>query len=106
MQARLSVRQYNRWFFWRWEGEPGDVPAQGAPSLARDMANVHIAPASAEVAAQLETVEPGDSVTLNGHLVDIAHPGAGVRHTSMSRTDTGAGACELMLVEQVTVRSP
>jgi hypothetical protein len=103
MQENLSIRQYNRWFFWRWEGEPGQVPAAGAAGLAREMANVHIAPASAQVAAQLADVDPGDSVTLAGYLADIAHPQAGLRLTSLSRTDSGAGACELMLVERVTV---
>ena len=48
-------------------------------------------------------LRPGETVTLTGDLVDgVRDDGASIR-TSLTRTDTGPGACEVMLVREVQV---
>jgi hypothetical protein len=42
-------------------------------------------------------------VHLEGFLVDAARPGGWRWNTSMTRDDTGGGACELIYVERVDV---
>lgn len=65
-------------------------------------ANTHVIPADAGVRNLLAQVRVGQVVHLRGLLVDgLREDGAGVR-TSLSRTDTGAGACEIMLVQEVS----
>jgi hypothetical protein len=54
------------------------------------------------VEKQLARLRAGQVVTLHGYLVDVAMHG-GVWRTSMTRTDTGAGACEIMWIEAIEV---
>jgi hypothetical protein len=42
-------------------------------------------------------------VHLEGLLVDIDGPEIGQIRTSLTRSDTGAGACEIIYVESATV---
>ena len=44
----------------------------------------------------------GDVIVLQGYLVDVDHESGWMWRTSMSRTDTGAGACEIVYVESIT----
>lgn len=74
-----------------------------AARLSQEMANVHMVPANPQVKAALLSVPAGASIRLNGYLVDIRHPDEGYKTTSLSRDDRGAGACEILLVEQLRV---
>jgi hypothetical protein len=66
-------------------------------------ANTHVIPADAVVRRELARLRVGQVVHLTGMLVDgVRDDGAWV-HTSLTRTDTGPGACEIMLVEDVEV---
>jgi hypothetical protein len=64
-------------------------------------ANMHLIPASGRVRDQLEDVRAGNLVRLRGYLVSVAGPNGYTWNTSLSREDTGAGACELFYVESV-----
>jgi hypothetical protein len=64
-------------------------------------ANMHLIPATGRVRDQLEQVRVGSVVRIRGYLVDVSGPNGYTWKTSLSREDTGAGACELMYVEQV-----
>ncbi len=49
-------------------------------------------------------VEAGDHIRLNGMLVEYSNPGNGFRRgTSVTRTDTGNGACETLYVNRLEV---
>jgi hypothetical protein len=66
-------------------------------------ANTHVIPADPAVARRLSHLRRGQVVTLSGDLVDgVRDDGASIR-TSLVRTDTGAGACEVMLVREVEI---
>jgi len=66
-------------------------------------ANTHVIPADAVVRRQLARLRVGQVVHLSGLLVDgVRDDGAWV-HTSLTRKDSGAGACEIMYVEDVEV---
>jgi hypothetical protein len=43
----------------------------------------------------------GQVVHLTGFLVDAARDDGAYIHTSLTRSDTGPGSCEVVLVEQV-----
>jgi hypothetical protein len=82
-------------------------PKEGAPELdeaLRHSANMHLIPADAAVARVLDSARKGHVVTLRGRLVDAARPDGFTWRTSLSRDDTGAGACELFLVEAASLR--
>ncbi len=45
----------------------------------------------------------GQIVTIGGFLVDVTGPGGFTWNTSLIRTDTGNGACEIVWVESLDV---
>ena len=82
-------------------------PDEGAIDIATALlgsANMHLIPANGRVRDQLEDVRPGNVVRLRGYLVSVAGPNGYTWNTSLTRTDTGAGACELFYVESVEMR--
>ena len=44
------------------------------------------------------------AVKLDGMLVNLENPDVGTRTTSLTRGDTGAGACEIIYVKYATIR--
>lgn len=71
--------------------------------IMHNSANTHIIPANSYVAKQVQAMRPGQVVVLDGYLVN-AYADDGWRWTtSMTRKDTGNGACELFWVESARV---
>jgi hypothetical protein len=70
-------------------------------SIIAHSANTHLIPQNALIAKQLSRLRPGQVVTLSGDLVDGKRDDGRWIKTSMVRNDTGAGACEVMLVNGV-----
>jgi hypothetical protein len=68
------------------------------------VANMHLIPASDKVGQQFEEVSAGQVVSMGGYLVQVHGPNGFFWKSSLSRTDTGDGACELMWVEQLSVQ--
>jgi hypothetical protein len=95
----IEISQSDRWYFWHRLGAGG--PSREA--ISTHSANTHVIPADVLVARQLSRLRPGQLVTLEGDLVDSVRDDGFRFNTSMSRTDTGAGACEVMLVRDVEV---
>ena len=62
-------------------------------------------PGAVIVERSLKKLREGDIVLLQGYLVDVDHESGWRWRTSMSRTDTGAGACEIVYVEHVAVET-
>lgn len=70
----------------------------------RGSANMHLIPATSQMRDQLKDVRPGHVVRLRGLLVNVAGPNGYTWNTSLTRDDTGAGACELFYLESVERR--
>lgn len=100
--SQLKIEQSNRFYFYAWEGTP-PIPV---PEIVRSSANMHLIPANDTVSRALGRARPGDAVSLNGRLVDLADGKGGTLSTSLTREDSGPGACEVMWVEDVTIRTP
>jgi hypothetical protein len=62
-------------------------------------------PASKAIAQQLAQIDQDDLIYLKGQLVEVKSSDGWTWRSSLSREDTGNGACELMLVEEVRVVS-
>lgn len=95
LAEKLDVSQGGRWYRYRWGAGGPPLPPD---TIARHSANMHMVPADAAVARKLADVEAGQVVRLHGWLVRIDDPSGWHWKSSMSRDDTGAGACELVLV--------
>jgi hypothetical protein len=67
-------------------------------------ANMHLIPASAAVRSQLQRVRVGHIAELRGKLVNASRADGYQWNSSLTRADTGGGACELYYVESVALR--
>ena len=71
------------------------------------ISNNHLIPADATVARRIRNIRIGDQVRMQGLLVDYAVTENGraifTRRTSLTRSDTGNGACEILYVTEVSV---
>lgn len=93
----IDISQSNRFYYWQ---------ASAATRLSREAiishsANTHVIPETPAIARALSRLRPGEVVTLSGELVDAVRDDGRSIRTSLVRTDTGAGACEVMLVTDV-----
>jgi hypothetical protein len=96
---RIEVSQGARWYRTRY-----DYPAPMADrDIIRQSGNMHMVPANAAVRARLKEIRRGDLVWLRGYLVDADHDSGFRWRTSLSREDTGDGACELFYIERITI---
>lgn len=96
---RIDISQGNRWYYTKYALPPPIPDAQ----IIANSSNMHMIPASKSIERSLEKLRVGDIVKLNGYLVDVDHESGWFWRTSMSRTDTGNGACEIVYVESLTV---
>jgi hypothetical protein len=64
-------------------------------------ANTHVIPADAAVRHQLKRLRVGQVVHLTGFLVNAVRDDGAYVNTSLTRSDSGPGSCEVVLVEQV-----
>jgi hypothetical protein len=95
----IKVSQANRFYFWHYDTEP-PIPRA---DIETHSANWHLVPATSAVFDTLDEVRVGEIVQLEGELVDIKGQDFWV-HTSLTRDDTGAGACEVLYVQSVKRR--
>jgi hypothetical protein len=96
----LKIDQGARFYEWR--------PLAPLPIAREDViehsANTHVIPADSVVRSQLARLRVGEVVHLTGTLVDGVRSDGRFFRTSLTRSDTGAGACEVMLVRGVAIR--
>lgn len=94
----LSFSQSGRWYEYRSSGEPPLDPG----AMSSHSANTHCLPATNEVRKKLLAVKRHDLVTMEGFLVEIT-AGDGYRwRSSLSRDDTGGGACEVLWITELS----
>lgn len=95
--ANISIRQSNRWY--HWQVESFSIPRR---EIEIHSANMHMIPANAAVAATLGDVREGQRIRLSGQLVRVDGEDGFTWSSSLSREDTGNGACELIWIEQLS----
>ena len=97
--ARIDVSQSGRFYYWRYEGSP-PIPHR---EIELSSANMHLIPATKAIEKKLKNLRPGNVVALKGYLVDVQGEGGFRWKSSLTREDTGGGACELVWVEELEV---
>ncbi len=61
-------------------------------------------PSSDAIARRLKAVKAGDIVQIRGYLVQVAAQDGWSWRSSLTRDDTGGGACELIFVQSLDVQ--
>src|SRR5207248_9242625 len=95
----LEITQGARFYSWIAKQDL-PVPRQ---VVIEHSANTHVIPADSAVRRKLRQLRVGQVVHLSGFLVDAVRDDGAYTNTSLTRSDTGPGACEVVLVEQVAV---
>ena len=99
MLARIDISQSGRFYFWRTDDFP--IPRE---EIETHSANMHMVPADKLIERQLEQVRPGQVVTISGQLIEAQASDGWRWRSSLTREDTGNGACELVLVKSLSVK--
>jgi hypothetical protein len=97
----LVIGQSSRFYSWHTRTELWPIPRE---EIVAHSANTHVIPADEAVRATLERLRIGDVVHLEGDLVDGQRDDGVYIRTSLSRSDSGAGACEVLLVRHAEIR--
>jgi hypothetical protein len=98
---QVSITQSMR-FYWFAYRLPPPIPKE---EIISHSTNVHVIPATAAIESQCKSLRTGELVHLSGDLVEATAPGRAPWRSSLSRTDTGNGACELMWVNELSILS-
>lgn len=99
---RLDLSQSFRHYFYQWRGTP-PIPAR---EMATHSANTHIIPANTQVRDTVFGLRPGMVVKLEGELVKARNAEGREWLSSLTREDTGNGACEVMYVQSAQQVEP
>ena len=84
--------------FYRWWAQKFPVPRTVIESHS---ANMHMIPADDDIERRLKSTRAGNLVHIKGYLVEATGKEGFRWKSSLSRSDTGAGACELIWVESL-----
>lgn len=96
---QLDISQNGRrYFFWT---RRAPLPVQ---QLSVCSANMHIVPANEAVEETLGSIRRGQIIGLKGYLIAVRSDDGWHWRSSLSRTDSGDGACEVVWVESLTIR--
>ena len=96
---QLSISQGNRFYYYRWQNSPPRPPAE----IAEHSANMHLIPSTKVVEKIMQTIRVGQVVRIQGKLVEAQASDGWRWRSSLTRKDTGNGACELIFVEEIRV---
>jgi len=97
--AAFDISQSNRFYYWQAESAL-PIPEQ---EVIESSANMHLIPADRSVQRAIDRVRIGDVVRFDGYLVEANWPNGYRWISSLTRSDSGYGACELVWVEHFSV---
>jgi hypothetical protein len=93
--ASIKIKQSGRFYYWSVKKFP--IPRK---EIERGSANTHIIPADDDIEKQLRKVRKGHIVDIKGYLVKVTAKDGWRWKSSLTRKDTGAGACEVLFAEE------
>ena len=95
---QVSISQSGRFYFWQVQQFP--IPEH---EIIESSANMHLIAADASVRRDIAHTRVGDVVTFDGYLVEIDWPDGRTARSSLTRSDSGAGACEIVWVDDFRI---
>lgn len=95
----IEISQSGRFYFWRVKEFP--IPRK---EIQTHSANMHMVPANPHIEKILKAIKPGQVVHIQGDLIRADAADGWHWKSSLTRNDTGGGACELVYVKQVFVK--
>ena len=96
----LDITQSRRWYRWRVDELP--IPRR---EIEQSSANMHMVPATHKIEAILDDVDEGDIVHIRGYLMRSDTTEGRHWVSSLTRDDTGGGACEIIFVQDIRINN-
>ncbi len=97
---QLKISQRGRFYFWKTKESDYPIPKE---EISASSANMHLIPATKGVDRLIKTARKGDIVEFSGYLARADGKDGFNWSSSLSRSDTGDGACELVYVENFRI---
>lgn len=98
----INILQSGRFYYWQVDTFP--MPRR---EIETHSANMHLIPSSETVKDTINRVRQGDIIELSGSLVEVNSTSDDwAWRSSLTREDTGDGACELIWVERLSIITP
>jgi hypothetical protein len=95
---KVSIWQSTRFYFWQVREFP--IPER---EIIESSANMHLIAADDTVRRAIARTRVGDVVSFDGYLVEADWPDGRKWVSSLTRSDSGPGACELVWVENFSI---
>jgi len=95
----LNITQGGRWYRYSWK----DQPPIALQEIIESSANMHMIPANAAVLQALKKAREGRFIQISGYLVEVTNTQGWRWTSSLTRSDSGGGSCELDFVESALV---
>ena len=95
----VRISQSGRFYYWHVNEFP--IPRE---EIEQSSANMHMIPANGSIAQRLKAVRPGQTVRIDGWLVEAKASDGWHWRSSLTRKDTGSGACEVIFVRDLQVQ--
>ena len=97
----IDISQGGRYY--RWQVQSFPIPRD---EIETHSANMHLIPATSDIKKEINGARKGDIIRLTGSLVNVVSTEDGwIWRSSLTRKDTGRGACELILVREFEILS-
>ena len=95
---KVDVSQSGRFYYWRVREFP--IPEH---EIIASSANMHLIAADRTIEREIARARIGDIVSFDGYLVEADSSAGGRWVSSLTRNDSGPGACELVWVEHFDI---
>ena len=101
MSSNTMLRQFeiyrgHRCYYWKAKTGTAPLPTL---EVVTHTANIHLIPADDSLNKPLKALHPGSLVEMGGFLVEVTGADGWTWRSSLTRDDSGPGACEVMWVE-------
>ena len=96
--SKVEISQSNRFYYWHVDEFP--IPRR---DIETQSANMHMIPADKQIEKTLKAVRPGQVVKFSGYLIEAKAKDGWYWKSSLTRDDTGKGACEVVFVKAISV---
>jgi len=98
---QVYITQSGRFYHWQVREFP--IPES---EIVGSSANMHLIAADTFIERAIDQTRVGDVVSFDGFLVRVDGPNGYHWVSSLTRSDSGGGACELVWVEHFTIAAP
>jgi hypothetical protein len=96
--SALELSQGSRWFFWHCKTLP-----VAQDQIEHNAANMHLIPENDAIESAIKKAKTGNLVKFKGYLVKVIRNDGWQWQSSLTRNDTGSGACEVVFVTNFAI---